>query len=112
MTQTQVTGGPKRSGNVGVLQVLQGLVALRERFPRSKSRERIFERLKGIANNSRFAASIYDLALRQGFFRTGLVGFECVFSSLRWFLVTTSSQAHISSKKILHHPVGDFHFVT
>ena len=46
-------------------QVLQGLDALRERFPRSKSRERIFERLKGIANNSRFAASIYDLALRQ-----------------------------------------------
>ncbi|CAL1145856.1 unnamed protein product [Cladocopium goreaui] len=45
-------------------QVLQGLDALRERFPRSKSRERIFERLKGIANNSRFAASIYDLALR------------------------------------------------
>lgn len=45
-------------------QVLQGLDALCERFPPSKSRERIFERLKGIANNSRFAASVYDLALR------------------------------------------------
>lgn len=82
MTQTQVTGGPKRSGNVGVSQVLQGLDALRERFPRSKSRERIFERLKGIANNSRFAASIYDLALGQGFFSYWLGRFRMCFQQL------------------------------
>ena len=72
MTQTQLTGRPKRAEFLW--QVLQGLDALREKFPRSKSRERIFERLKGIANNSRFAASIYDLALRQGFVRNGWVG--------------------------------------
>ncbi|CAK9102917.1 Poly(U)-specific endoribonuclease-B (Protein endoU-B) (Uridylate-specific endoribonuclease-B) [Durusdinium trenchii] len=46
-------------------QVLCGLDALRERFPRSKTRERIFERLKAsMTQNTRFTASIYDLALR------------------------------------------------
>ncbi|CAJ1437713.1 unnamed protein product [Effrenium voratum] len=45
-------------------QVLQGLAALQERFPRSKSRERIFSRFRGVADNTRFAAAIYDLALR------------------------------------------------
>ena len=46
-------------------QVLQGLEALKERFPRSKSRERIFQRIAGfVRENRRFAASIYDLTVR------------------------------------------------
>lgn len=65
-------------------QVLQGLEALKERFPRSKSRERIFQRIAGfVSENSRFAASIYDLTVRLQ--PGGVIGSVDICSEL-WLL--------------------------